>query len=516
MFRTVELGSKLSRAEYEERVPELRRELLELQQELRSADFPVIVLFGGVDGAGKGETVNLLNAWMDPRWIHTHAYPEPSEEERERPEFWRYWRDLPPKGEISILLRSWYRRPVLEHVHKKCTDSEYENALDRIVSFEQELAQDGVLILKFWMHLSKPAQKKRLKKLQKDPLMSWRVTETDWQHWHLYEEFIATAERGYMKTSTGRAPWHLVEGMDHRYRSVAVGSIIRDAIRKQLNLRRLHSEWIEQQNGLHEATGNGVTALPSLAGPDTRTVLSTLATDLAASKSVYRKTLKEAQALLNLVFRQAKQLGISTILVFEGADAAGKGGAIRRVTGALDAMDFDIHPIAAPTEEERARHYLWRFWRRLGRTGRLTIFDRSWYGRVLVERVEGFANEMEWMRAYAEINDFEEQLVSHGIVLLKFWLHISEDEQLRRFEAREQIPFKRWKLTEEDWRNREKWPQYDRAVHDMVERTGTSQAPWILVEGNDKRYARLKVLQTYCEHLTAAVQQAQKSNKRPV
>jgi polyphosphate:AMP phosphotransferase len=514
MFTTVELGSKLARREYEDLVPRLRQDLLELQQELRGADFPVIVLFGGVDGAGKGETVNELNAWMDPRWIHTHSYPEPSDEERERPEFWRYWRDLPPKGQIGIFLRSWYRRPVLEYVHQTRTLAEYEEDLDRIVVFERKLALDGALILKFWMHLSKSAQKKRLKKLEKDPLSSWQVTETDWQHWHLYDEFIAAAERGYTKTSTGRAPWHLVEGVDHRYRSVAVGSIIRDAIRRHLDHRQLRHELLEkEQQALEGEDSNHPAPTMALGGSETRTVLSMLAPDLTLSKSKYKAALKKAQGELNRTFRDAKSLGISSILVLEGMDAGGKGGAIRRITGALNAVDYDVHPIAAPSDEELAQHYLWRFWRRIGRAGRLTIFDRSWYGRVLVERVEGFASEAEWMRAYAEINDFEEQLACYGIVVLKFWLHITEDEQLARFQDREKTPFKRWKLTDEDWRNREKWEQYEYAVHDMVERTGTRIAPWILVEGNDKRYARIKVLNTYREHLSAAVKRVKKGDK---
>lgn len=192
---------------------------------------------------------------------------------------------------------------------------------------------------------------------------------------------------------------------------------------------------------------------------------------------------------------------MSTIIMFEGADAAGKGGSIRRITQAVDARIYNITPIAAPTEEERAQPYLWRFWRHIPAKGRLAIFDRSWYGRVLVERVEGFCSEQDWMRAYAEINDFEEQLTQNGILLLKFWLQISPEEQLRRFEEREQISFKRYKITEEDWRNRKKWDQYQTAVCDMVDRTSTEECPWVLVEANDKNYARIKILRELCERL---------------
>jgi polyphosphate kinase 2 (PPK2 family) len=199
--------------------------------------------------------------------------------------------------------------------------------------------------------------------------------------------------------------------------------------------------------------------------------------------------------------RRAGKRGVSTILVFEGWDAAGKGGAIRRVTGSLDARDYQVIPIAAPNDEERAHHYLWRFWRHLSRAGRLTIFDRSWYGRVLVERVEGFATEAEYMRGYGEIDHFEEQLVTDGILLLKFWIHISKAEQLKRFRDRSRTSYKQWKITDEDWRNRKRWDDYTVAVNDMVARTSTKIAPWTLVEGNDKNFARIKVLRTLADRL---------------
>ncbi len=226
---------------------------------------------------------------------------------------------------------------------------------------------------------------------------------------------------------------------------------------------------------------------------------------LSLDKTRYREKLARAQAKLNQLHRKALERGVSTVLVFEGPDAAGKGGAIRRLTAALDARHVQVIPIAAPTDEERAHHYLWRFWRHLSRAGRVTIFDRSWYGRVLVERVEGFASEEEWRRAYAEINDFEEQLIEHGTVLRKFWLHITKEEQLARFQAREKTPYKRWKLTDEDWRNRERWDDYAAAVNDMVEQTSTKKAPWVLVEGNDKRFARVKVATTVCEAMARAL-----------
>jgi AMP-polyphosphate phosphotransferase len=499
MFEAAELGREIPKDEYKARVPTLRTELLEVQRQLTNARFPVIVVFGGVDGAGKGETVNLLNEWMDPRWIVTRAYGERSDEESERPEYWRYWRDLPRKGRIGLFLSSWYSRPILDRVYRRSRSADLDKELDRIAAFERTLTDDGALILKFWMHLGKRAQKERLRRFEKDPLTSWRVTGLQWKHWRMYGRFIAAAERALQRTSTVDAPWSIVEGVDEAYRSLTVATTIRDAIRHALEQKR------GERPTLKLVAGAGRPAR----GKETPAARPTILNSLDMSRSIAKKRfgtdLEKYQGRLNRLQQKAQAKCVSTIMVFEGWDAAGKGGAIRRITGALDARSYQVIPIAAPTDEERAQHYLWRFWRHLSRAGRVTIFDRSWYGRVLVERVEGFATEQEWKRAYSEIGEFEEQLVEHGIVVIKYWVHITKDEQLRRFKAREKERYKQWKLTDEDWRNREKWADYERAVNEMVERTSTRLAPWTLVEGNDKYFARLKVLKTTCDSLAAAL-----------
>ena len=513
MFEAAELGRTILKDEYKARVPALRTQLLEAQRDLTSARFPVIVVFAGVDGAGKGEIVNLLNEWMDPRWIVTRAYGEPSDEERERPEYWRYWRDLPRKGRIGLFLSSWYSRPVLDRVYRRTRRADFDEQLDRIAGFERTLTDDGALILKFWMHLGKRAQKKRLRRLEKDPLTSWRVTELQWQHWRMYGRFVTAAERTLQRTSTVAAPWTIVEGVDEGYRSVTVATTIREAIRKALAERqgerptlKLVSDSVQQaktKSARPSRPQSATTAKASNAASQ-QTILNHLDMSQSLSKKTFSAELEQYQGRLNRLQRRAQAKGVSTIMVFEGWDAAGKGGAIRRITGALDARSYQVIPIAAPTDEERAQHYLWRFWRHLSRAGRLTIFDRSWYGRVLVERVEGFATEQEWRRAYSEICDFEEELVEHGIVLIKYWVHITQEEQLRRFKEREKAHYKSWKLTDEDWRNRAKWDDYERAVNEMVERTSTRSAPWTVIEGNDKYFARLKVLKTACRSLKAA------------
>jgi polyphosphate:AMP phosphotransferase len=490
VFEVAELGHKLSKEEYAAQTPALRTGLLQAQEALKDAGFSVIVLVSGVDGAGKGETVNLLNEWMDPRYLQTHAFGEPSDEERERPEYWRFWRTLPPRGLIGLYVGSWYSDPIAQRVHGKFDDAALDGHLVRIRTFERELVDDGTLIVKFWLHLSKAEQRRRLHKLEKDPETAWRVTKQDHKHLKHYDDFRRIAERVLRETSTGEAPWTIVEGADRRYRSVTVGRHLLKCINERLESAR-------------PAEPIGNTAAPVIARSDT--LLGHLDLSKRLEKKAYKRELARQQGRLSRLSREAARKRISCVLLFEGWDAAGKGGIIRRIVPAMDARHYQIIPIAAPTDEEQAHHYLWRFWRHIPRAGQVTIYDRSWYGRVLVERVEGLATPQEWMRAYTEINDFEEQLTEHGTVLLKFWVHIDPDEQMRRFNAREKSPFKQYKITDEDYRNRARWSEYEQAVNDMVERTSTEYAPWTLLEGNDKRYARVKALTTFCDRLEGAL-----------
>jgi polyphosphate:AMP phosphotransferase len=496
MFETLERAQPISRKAYRKRASKLRADLLEAQVQLQEAGSTVMILFAGVDGAGKGETANLLQEWMDPHFMVTRAFDAPSQEERERPEFWRYWRDLPPKGHIALYLSAWYSPPLLDRVYERSGERELDRQLDKITSFETTLASDGVLILKFWMHLDKPGQRRRFEQLEADPLLRWRVTEKDWTHWRMYDRFVSVAERIIGRTSSPQAPWTIVDGSDPHHYGLKVGELLLEGIQRHLAGQHPDEEDPE--------TPETEEAAP-ITGPEIPTIFAELDLDQKLPKPEYEERLEKLQGHLNLLHRRAYHHGVSTALVFEGWDAAGKGGAIRRVTAALDARRYEVIRIAAPTDEEKAHHYLWRFWRHLSRGGRFSIYDRSWYGRVLVERVEGFAREDEWRRAYAEINEFESQLVEHGIALVKFWVHISKEEQQRRFEARRKTPYKRWKLTPEDWRNRERWDQYETAVDEMIRRTDTERAPWVVVEGDDKRFARIKVLQSVCSALQEAL-----------
>ena len=499
MFESAELGHKIDKATWKKLSLPLRESLLNVQYDLmQDRSFPVVILIGGVDGAGRSEVVNLLNEWMDPRFIQTHGMGEPTDEETERPRMWRFWRALPAKGHISIFFGSWYTQPILRRVYRDNGNAELDQHMEDAVRFERMLTDEGGLILKFWMHLSKKKQKLRLTALEKDPKTRWRVSDRDWQHYRLYDKFVQICERSIRHTSTADAPWLIVEGEDEYYRSITVAETILQAIRHRLANPPKPAE---------------ISAPPLIPAIDKLHILKSLDLTQKLGKKAYEKQLEELQGRLNLLTRHAKYANHAVVALFEGNDAAGKGSSIRRITQALDARFYHVAPIAAPTEEERAQPYLWRFWRHLPKRARMQIFDRSWYGRVLVERVEGFCSQSDWMRAYSEINDFEEQMTRHGIVLVKFWLSISKDEQLARFKAPAQTPFKRFKITDEDWRNREKWDQYEQAVCDLVDRTSTEIAPWTLVEANDKYFARIKVLKTLCERIEATLKQGGPASK---
>lgn len=491
MFESAELGHKLDKETYKKAVAALRSDLLEAQFDLKeNKKIPVVVLVSGQDGAGKGETINVLYEWMDPRFISTLAFSEPTDEERERPYMWRYWRALPPKGRVGIFAGSWYSGPIHDRIDGGMTQAQMDQRIDQINRFEAMLVNEGALVLKFWFHLTKDGQKRRLKALEKNPHTAWRVTKWNWDRLKTYDQLQEVVGHVLRMTNTPWAPWIIVEGEDDRYRSLTTGKVILDAIRQRL------------ADPDKQVTPVAPPILPNIDGRD---VISELNLEHTLTKKQYDNQLAKWQGRLSELVRDPRFKQHSVICVFEGSDAAGKGGAIRRVTASMDARNYQIVPIAAPTEEERAQPYMWRFWRHVPRIGRFSIFDRSWYGRVLVERVEGFCAEADWLRAYTEINDFEHEISEAGAIVIKFWLQVSKDEQLRRFKEREKIEFKRFKLTDEDWRNREKWDAYHQAVCDMVDRTSSGLAPWTLVEANDKGYARVKVIRTICERLEAAL-----------
>ncbi len=491
MFETAEIGNEVDKATYEKQAPELRAKLLAAQRKLAAADFSVVVLVSGVEGAGKSEVINTLHEWMDARGIRTYAFGAPSDEEAARPEEWRFWRALPAKGHMAVMFGSWYTEPIVRRAFEKDgkqSEAVFDQRLERIVELERMLAAEGVALLKLWLHVSKKVQKKRLHKLASDPLTAWRVHKRDFKFAKRYDEFRKVSEHALQRTSTGEAPWTIVEGTDERYRTLAVARALLQLIEERL---------ARPKPGPREK--------PALPKPKAKNLLRALDLTKKLDHKLYEKQMLKQQGRIAGAARKLGKAGRSAVFVFEGQDAAGKGGAIRRVTSALDARFYEVNAVAAPTDEERARPYLWRFWRNLPRKGHVGIFDRSWYGRVLVERVEGFCAPEDWRRAFAEINSFESQLVEAGAVVRKLWLQISQEEQLARFKSRENTPYKQYKITEEDWRNRAKWDAYEAAACEMFEKTSSDEAPWVLVEGNDKDWARIKVLKTVADALESAV-----------
>ncbi|MCA1299557.1 polyphosphate:AMP phosphotransferase [Stappia indica] len=489
MFQAVATPASLSKDEYDALEPALRTDLLGAQiQLIEEKPFSVVIVIAGVDGAGKNEAIARLQEWMDVRHVICNAYDVPSEDERHRPPLWRYWRDLPAKGQTSIVVSSWYNAPLRDRVLGEIDEAELNRRLTAINRFEQLLVDEGVLVLKFWFSLPPDVQKERLKPLKKKA--RGRRILAEWTDVRRSAKAQRIFEHAALTTSTAAAPWMVIPSQDPQARDLALGRCVEMALTKRL-----------ATTPPAEADEAAPATAPRLAPCGPSNALASVDLTRSLDKDLYQEELEHWQAELAHLTDKKAFRDMSLVLAFEGNDAAGKGGAIRRVTRPLDPRRYRVHRIAAPAEEELARPYLWRFWRRAPRLGHTAIFDRSWYGRVLVERVEGYCSEADWRRAYGEINEFEAELGEADTLVVKFWLAISKQEQLARFEAREQIPYKQFKITEDDWRNRLKWDAYAEAAEEMIARTSTPRAPWNVVAAEDKRHARVTVLRTLCDAL---------------
>jgi polyphosphate kinase 2 (PPK2 family) len=478
---------------------------------------PVVVLFEGWAGTSKVRTIGVLTRRLDPRGLRVHSITPPRTFEQQYPWLYRFWLKIPSYGQLAIFDRSWYREMLAGRTKGKGDQQQWRERCEDAVAFEQQLSDDGAAIFKFWLHISRREQGRRFRALAADPLTAYQVTAEDrWQHRH-YDAYAAAVEDLLARTSTPAAPWQVIPATDKYYARVAVTTALLETLEARLGYHPARMADATRDIGLDAAGAefrrrkqNGAAAVappaierPTVEGVHGPQILKTVDLSLRLDEKSYSASMKQLQARLHLLGLALYRQQRPAVLLFEGWDAAGKGGAIQRLTAELDPRAYIVHAIAAPTGDDKIRHYLYRFWRRLPPRGQIAIFDRSWYGRVLVERVEGFARPDEWRRAYAEINEFERQLVEFGTIVCKFWLHISPEEQLRRFEERQTVPYKAWKLTDEDWRNREKWPQYEEAADEMLLRTSTPAAPWTIVEAEDKRYGRVKVLHTVAQRLEA-------------
>ena len=473
-FTEAESDPSIAKDDAKPKVAALRTALLKAQYDLlQRADRSLLIVVAGLDGAGKGATVNQINEWMDARHISTMAYGPPSDEEQKYPFLWRYWRQLPANGRTGIVFGSWYTALFSRLYRNPGLTDDVQRMATAIREFETMLARNGVQLLKLWYHLSRDAQQARTKRLAANPETAWMVRPEDRRVAENFKPLCQAAQAMLTMTEDPLAPWQVIPSADDRLRSLRTGEAILTALREY---------------SLAAASS------PKMLKSGKKRRLDGVDYDAKLDEDEYDRQLAGWRSRLATLVRSEAFRDLPVILAFEGHDAAGKGSTIRRITQTLDARQYRVVPIAAPTEEELARPYLWRFWRGLPAPGDITIFDRSWYGRVLVERVEKLATPTEWHRAYDEINQLESQLTDSGILLLKFWLTITKDVQLERFREREKSPFKSFKITPEDWRNREKWAAYNTAANDMFDMTDTHLAPWHIIASNDKRHARVAVM----------------------
>ena len=522
MLEKVDLELTLSKARYKQIFTPLQNRLGELQREAHDLGVPLVVLFEGWEAAGKGTCINRLVQRLDPRGFKVHPISGPTEDERLRPFPWRFATRMPRRGRMAVFDRSWYGRVLVKRVERLVSPDTWRQAYDQILQFERQHVDDGAVIVKFWLHISKKEQKRRFKKIRKDPSLAWKVGEAEPREHKRYKAHALAVEEMLERTSTAAAPWTVVEATCSRFARVKVVETLVDAVQQAV-----HSARAAQEDRTARAAAPEVVDVPGESGGKKKrgqsqppggkrvtrsdTLLERVDLTRELTQEGYTARLRPLQRRLRQLEHEMFQARLPAVIVYEGWDAAGKGGNIKRLVNRLDPRGYEVIPVAAPTREELEHHYLWRFWMQVPKAGHLTIFDRSWYGRVMVERVEGFCQDLEWQRAYQEINEFERMVAGQGTVMVKFWIHISPEEQLRRFKEREGNPHKRWKLTDEDWRNRDRWDVYREAVVDMIQRTSTTYAPWTIIAGNNKFYARIQALETVVAAIEAGLKARKKS-----
>ena len=475
-------------AELEERLKAAREKLSVQQMLIKEHNLPVLVLFEGWGTAGKGSVLGKVIRNIDPRFFKVATMDMPTEEEKRKPFLYRYFVKIPEAGKFMFLDSGWMDEVTGDCLQGKLKEKNYKKRIESIKRFERQLTDNGYLVMKFFFQISQKEQKKRIEGLEADKNTSWRVSEKDsWQNKH-YEKCLAVFDRYLNDTNASADPWYLIDAKNKKWAELQV-------------LETLVS-------GIDTALKNSAMAVPLLQNVfplEKIPKLQEVSLDKALTDEEYRKKLHELQKQLGELHNKLYRKKVPVIIAYEGWDATGKGGNIKRITGALDPRGFEVHPIASPEPHEKARHYLWRFWNRLPKTGHIAVFDRTWYGRVMVERLEGFCSENDWQRAYNEINEFEKELADWGAVIIKFWVQIDKDTQLERFNERQNTPEKQWKITEEDWRNREKWDLYEGAVNEMLQKTNTTYAPWHILESNDKKYARIKALEIVIDAIQKAL-----------
>ena len=497
----MEMGNKMlknwnpqeipAKEELEERIEKARARLYELQMKIKEPKLPVLVLFEGWGASGKGSTIGKVIRNIDPRFFKVATLSVPNEDDLRRPFLYRYMKEIPEAGKFTLLDGGWMEDTTKELFKGHIDEAEYDKRIASIKRFERQLTDNGYLVLKFFMHIDQKEQARRMKRLLKDENTEWRVSAYDqWQNEH-YKKCRKVFDRYLADTNMSTAPWYIIDAADKKWAELQVLETMIAGI--EVGMQNSSRSVPLLQN-----------TFPMVKMPKLRDVSLK---DKELTEEEYREELKKLQKRLGELHNRIYRRRIPVIITYEGWDAAGKGGNIKRITGALDPRGYEVNPIASPEPHEKARHYLWRFWTRLPKDGHIAIFDRTWYGRVMVERLEGFCTENDWKRAYNEMNEFEKELKDWGAVIIKFWVHIDKDTQLERFQDRQNNPEKQWKITDEDWRNREKWDLYEEAVDEMLQKTSTTFAPWHILESVDKKYARIKALKIVIEEIEKALKE---------
>jgi AMP-polyphosphate phosphotransferase len=481
MFEKIDLTKTVDDKEFDKSLPPLKERLGILQRTLRDQKIPTLIVIEGWNASGITMSTNEIIQSLDPRGFTLHAIDKPADEERARPFLWRFWVKTPERGRIAIFARSWYSRALAEKLSQVGWKKSLKDEIISINNFERQLSDSGVIIIKFFLHITKDEQKIRLLERERNPLTAWLVTPRIWDFHQHYDTYIPIIDEFIENTDTFYAPWHIIEATDRKYAILSVYSHLVKTLEKRIASKPDKKSREEKPKDIPFYQKNPVprrsSAASGYAKEDCQMMLDNLQIEMLE--------------LHYILFKRK----IPFIIVYEGWDAAGKGGNITRLARHMNPLGYNVLPVSAPNDYEKNHHYLWRFIRNFPKAGHFAIFDRSWYGRVLVERVEGLCSEPEWQRAYREINEMEEDYVnSSGGGIIKFWLEIDKDEQLKRFRQREADPLKQYKITEDDWKNREKWELYEPAVNEMLARTNTRYAPWIVIESDDKWYARVKTL----------------------